>query len=913
MRKKITMLLASLFLCMGAWAQLTTGQYYKIKNVTADLYLQVAGDNANMQLRKEAGTVLQLFQLEEADNGQYYIKSVKGETTYYAHASGWNFNATTTAENKTPYTIALVEGETNVYSLNQTTSDYTGNAGTDATDVASVVYCNKGVSQNGKWLFEAVDDPSEVTLETGKNYRLRSDVSGLYMQCVSFTQASGEGAFQLKGKSTEDGQIFQLEDAGEGKFYLKTVKEETTYYVKAESWNFFASTVATTPFTIAVAEGEYSLFSLKQETAAYTGYAGNTNNGATAAEGTYLYNNQPNLTGNTVWFFEEVSDEVVNVTYVYKYGDTEISRETIEAIKGAEFPAITTSFPFGVSATKPAGNIAESDVVEGNVTKTITLDVNTPFKFADSYENVSWYFLKFDSENNFFYLHHDAEQTYIDLESKSFEADNDNYYWGFVGNPFDGYQIVNKGAGKGYILSSSTTMAGTTGSGTWPIMTEMPVADGNNTLWIATSSSHGDNGFFLAQKDYPTNRMNNRDGKLAYWTGGAGAGSTFMVEEPEVAMAAVLAAFKENAPNTLGYVGGYSADKAEAIQAIETYEQMVDFEANNTKIALDVNKYYRIKNVLRNKVLSVNANNERVSADLNNAEISQIWKFEEGATEGTYLIKSSNADAYMLGVGASNTLAAEGAEFVLHNLTYGQFNLKQQNSNNLMCIYSGGGIGSWTGGGAGSDMAWYIVPATTIEYTLSDIDGEGYATAYLPFDVTLDEGVNAYAIESTNSTHAILAEKEDIPANEGAILIGTPGTHTFNIATASSEWTGNMLIGTTVNTYVEGAAYVLANGTNGVGLYKAAYNVSTDTTNDGEEGVEDDTYEAFLNNANKAYLPAPVGAEAAMFSFGRGEGTTAIDNVELANDNVVIYDLAGRRVEKMEKGIYIVNGKKVIK
>ena len=115
------MLLASLFLCMGAWAQLTTGQYYKIKNVTADLYLQVAGDNANMQLRKEAGTVLQLFQLEEAENGQYYIKSVKGETTYYAHASGWNFNATTTAENKTPYTIALVEGETNVYSLNHLT------------------------------------------------------------------------------------------------------------------------------------------------------------------------------------------------------------------------------------------------------------------------------------------------------------------------------------------------------------------------------------------------------------------------------------------------------------------------------------------------------------------------------------------------------------------------------------------------------------------------------------------------------------------------------------------------------------------------------------------------------------------------------------------------------------------------
>ncbi len=39
---------------------------------------------------------------------------------------------------------------------------------------------------------------------------------------------------------------------------------------------------------------------------------------------------------------------------------------------------------------------------------------------------------------------------------------------------------------------------------------------------------------------------------------------------------------------------------------------------------------------------------------------------------------------------------------------------------------------------------------------------------------------------------------------------------------------------------------------------------------------------------------------------------TAIDNIN-ANAETVIYDIHGRRVEKMEKGIYIVNGKKVVK
>ena len=40
--------------------------------------------------------------------------------------------------------------------------------------------------------------------------------------------------------------------------------------------------------------------------------------------------------------------------------------------------------------------------------------------------------------------------------------------------------------------------------------------------------------------------------------------------------------------------------------------------------------------------------------------------------------------------------------------------------------------------------------------------------------------------------------------------------------------------------------------------------------------------------------------------------TDGIENIE-AETETVIYDLSGRRVEKMEKGIYIVNGKKVIK
>ena len=44
------------------------------------------------------------------------------------------------------------------------------------------------------------------------------------------------------------------------------------------------------------------------------------------------------------------------------------------------------------------------------------------------------------------------------------------------------------------------------------------------------------------------------------------------------------------------------------------------------------------------------------------------------------------------------------------------------------------------------------------------------------------------------------------------------------------------------------------------------------------------------------------------------DGTTSIDNEQLTIDNesTAIYDLMGRRVINPTKGVYIVNGKKVI-
>ncbi len=64
----------------------------------------------------------------------------------------------------------------------------------------------------------------------------------------------------------------------------------------------------------------------------------------------------------------------------------------------------------------------------------------------------------------------------------------------------------------------------------------------------------------------------------------------------------------------------------------------------------------------------------------------------------------------------------------------------------------------------------------------------------------------------------------------------------------------------------------------------------------------------------RAYFTSATGESAVALRITRGDETTEISAAELdVQPATVIYDLAGRRVEKMEKGIYIVNGKKVIR
>lgn len=355
--------------------------------------------------------------------------------------------------------------------------------------------------------------------------------------------ADAEKATAIATQSTADlNQLWAFEQGENGTFYLRNYgqgkylgRNESDY----QAWPVVAA-ANKKAFVVEISNLDANTYVIKEANGGNQAhaYAHDANWGAN-------YNYRQIVGWEAVadasqWYLEKTDISTVAqeipVKYSFVYNGVEKYTQETTGVVGSAYPDITVSHPYGVScAAKPAGTINANEAVDGKITKVITLTIGgLPFEYSDTYDKATWYFMNLKPSNDGkWYLGYEAGQEFIPLGDgqKALPAEGqDAFLWAFVGNPFDGYQIVNKGAGADYILSSSTTMAGETGAGTWPIMTAAAtLPKGNNTYWIPTASTHATNGFYLAQKDNSNNKMNARSGKLAYWNGGADAGSTFQV------------------------------------------------------------------------------------------------------------------------------------------------------------------------------------------------------------------------------------------------------------------------------------------------------------------------------------------------------------------------------------------------
>ncbi len=204
--------------------------------------------------------------------------------------------------------------------------------------------------------------------------------------------------------------------------------------------------------------------------------------------------------------------------------------------------------------------------------------------------------------------------------------------------------------------------------------------------------------------------------------------------------------------------------------------------------------------------------------------------------------------------------------------------------------------------------------------TIDAIDASGeedYASYYHPYALTIPEGVKAYAITSFDSDGTLtMTEVTGVIPEHSAVLLerdASTGISSYRIYIAEDDETaaisGNLLYGSEED-----------NTTTNVNGVTEGYYFYGLTTKNGENlgfywGAEDGS--AFTIPANKAWLALPS-AEAANISYlklKKDGDTTGIESIEAAEatNNGAIYTLQGVRVSDMsQKGIYIVNGKKVL-
>lgn len=250
-----------------------------------------------------------------------------------------------------------------------------------------------------------------------------------------------------------------------------------------------------------------------------------------------------------------------------------------------------------------------------------------------------------------------------------------------------------------------------------------------------------------------------------------------------------------------------------------------------------------------------------------------LWLKNNGGYAEWYTVPAAT------GTSVAFTEASNGA--------IGKYNVKFNNARYLYTHSDDNGIYSDAGGSASSEGYNFVLePVTSLPVTISSV---GYATFYAPVALEIPAEITAY-VAADKGTYLSLTAIEGgiIPANTGVILAGAEGNYDFNITTGGSV-ESNALTGTVATISRPENSYIFTTGQSGIGFYK-----------DGVNKIP----------GFKAYLAAESGGAVKAFRFEENEtGLTPT----LHEGEGVIYDLSGRRVcSNLKKGLYIVNGKKVL-
>ena len=273
-----------------------------------------------------------------------------------------------------------------------------------------------------------------------------------------------------------------------------------------------------------------------------------------------------------------------------------------------------------------------------------------------------------------------------------------------------------------------------------------------------------------------------------------------------------------------------------------------------------------------------------------------------GSWMGTYLNLQSAGGVLYFGACESTQYGNEGQNLGLWTIT------KEDDG----FVFQNVGNNKYMGEAVASDSKVYFTcknKYSDMTYTRTATIGN-YLTICLPYDATIT-GATVYALSGVDSktspTKAYIEEVEDskISAGKGYILKATATTVSaaMDATTVVATVTGNAgLVGffddaSDTNPLAPVGSYVLSGGK---WLKVVSDQQPTMTMN-----------RAYMNVSDATELDvAPARSIRLDFEGGETTAINAIDNLQMTIDNY--YNLNGQRVTQPRKGLYIVDGKKVI-
>lgn len=523
---------------------------------------------------------------------------------------------------------------------------------------------------------------------------------------------------------------------------------------------------------------------------------------------------------------------------------------------------------------------------------------------------------------NGYYLNHQEGASYTLRQVADFP---ESYQWKFEGNPYTGVRVQSVQT-SGYLAPSGNYAIAQTG-----VTTEQSTWEVNlNTVTISPGYNVPANGFTLKHATKVPLNVHGGTKILSFW-GTVDGNSVFMVDTvPSDFKPLVLSSYQAVAEAGAGifklteakyneflplYTAAVNKTTAVTYEEYRAIKTIVETEAN---YQLPETGYYRVKNAnVADRYMNLEGTMLRASknrADVQRDASSVIYVKKQ--EDGTYLLNTTGRTLAVVSAdnGGDKTVfadnnAIQSVTMSLAGLGKGYLQIGT-NVNGYLFYWAeqANRVHTYSKNYSNTGQ-WSFEPAKTVTVPLNSHEGKSYATACFPFPVSIStENVKAYNVVPQGATGRSNMEElaTEIPVGTPMLLVSETAADsvTFTIgesAPTSTEPTtaafkGNFL-GQTVT-----ANTLLTLGRSSSTPQKVGFYKYTGTTLA--------PFRAYFTVAELTALLAGANG----FSINFDDLTTGVSGVEVQTESTgSVYDLAGRKVTKATKGLYIINGKKVIR